>query len=640
MLSNSNRLGFLSATIPIRCLRTLWGVLNDLGRSELRDLLFNKFNLTKKRLSSEERIAVPAVMAILEFCEKQGISEAGFITGMASQYGQFGIFDYYLASNHTLGEMIISLERYLPVLVTGNSRVQIQFSNKEPLIVNLPYLDEKNAAGEKLFNEMLLGIIIRTVRVNSGIAKIWPTEVSFPYSNIPKTIVDYLTKEGVNITLKKKEYQLIYPEGILSNELQYRDVLVIETLKPTLETLLLKTQSEQSISAKALEVLNKAPDLLRVSLSGVSEELGLSQSSLKRKLQEEGTSFSYLLARFKQSYSMDLVTKSDKKITNIAIKLGYTNRTAFERAFKEWFGATPSQIRLELLTSKLPNKMLDLIEVDSLPSSPAIYQEIIAMMASDKQTIKNIAGLIESEPALTGKLIGIANSAYYGYRKIGSISQAMTELFGIEQTRNFVLSVMSIEQFNVSQCKGMNLELFWLHAAATYEGIKSLADMLAFKDKTEKQGFTLAALLHRLFELVYASQHPKDMTNYFKLIKNEEIVMSHESCQVIEQLIFGMRGYQTTALLLAHWSVPSDIHRTIRDMSNESGSRSKNAVALALVSDYFRFVIYNKCEENDKEEILIQLSELLNTDYEIIQQHIQRVEACQNKIREQASNMF
>ena len=617
-MSDSKAFGPLCTTIPIRCLRSLWGVLTDLGHSNARDSLFSKFNLTKKRLMSDERTPLPAIMAIFEFCEMQGISEAGFITGMATEYGQFGLIDHYLASSHTMKEMFLGLERYMPILATENSQLHIKSSNNESLIVTLPSLEEKKGAGEKLFNELMLGVVIRMVRVNSGKLEIWPTEISFPYSNLPKSIAEYLADKGVKITLGKKEYQLIYPGSILNDELQYRDILLVDALKPTLEMLLLKTQNEQTTSAKVLDIFKNIGDLSRLSLNSVSEKLVLSQSSLKRKLQEENTSFSYLLSRFKQSHSMELVTSSDTKLSTIALLLGYTDRTAFERAFKEWFGLTPSQARLEYLASKLSNNISDPVDVDSLPSSPAMYQEIIAMMGPDKYTINNIAGLIESEPVLTGKLIGIANSAFYGYKSIGSISQAMTELFGIEQTRNFVLSIMSIEQFDVSQCEGMDLELYWLHATATYESIKALANMMTFKSKTEEQGFALAALLHRLFELVYASQRPNGMTNYFNLIKNEEIVMNHESCQVVEQLIFGTRGYQTTALLLAHWSVPSDIHKTIRDMSNESSRRSENASVLALVSDYFRYAIYNKSEEYDKEEILIQLSELLKTDYETI----------------------
>jgi len=141
----------MSSSIPIRLLRPLWGVLTELKRSALRDQLFEKFNLNKKRLMSDERIPLDVVLAIFALCEDNSTSEAGFLTGLSSKYGQFGVIDYYLASNQTLGEMLKSLKHYFPVIGTETLQLEIKHINDEQFQLSLPKYTG-SISGKKLFN--------------------------------------------------------------------------------------------------------------------------------------------------------------------------------------------------------------------------------------------------------------------------------------------------------------------------------------------------------------------------------------------------------------------------------------------------------------------------------------------------------
>jgi len=629
----------MSSSIPIRLLRPLWGVLTEFDRSVIRDQLFEKFDLNKKRLMSDERLTLDIVLSIFSFCEDNSVAEAGFVTGLSSKYGQFGAFDYYLSSLNTMGDMLKSLKHYFSVITTEKPLLTITQSNKDNFQLSLPKPSD-SSDGSKLFNDMLLGILIRTIKVHSGKENLLPNIVSFPYINLPKPIVLYLTNKKIKVQLNKGEYQLIYPAKVLALELQYRDPMIAEQLKPTLDKLLVKTQSEDTITSRVVTLLSQSDDLSRVSLITIADELAMSQSSLKRKLADEGNSFSILISRYKQSHAMDMVTSSDIILSDIANILGYSDRTAFERAFKDWFGISPSQIRQQVLTSNLPNNISNPIDTDSFPAAPDVFIKLMAMLDSDEHTINDIADLIESDPVLTGKLLGIASSAYYGYREVSNVSNAISELFGLTQTRNFVLSIMSNNQFDTSQCQFLDLQLYWTHATATYECIKIIAESMEFKTQAEKERFYLSALLHRVFELVYASQRPEDMKQYLTLIKDNDLIINTEACQKIEEQIFGIVGYQTTALLLAHWGIPADVHKTIREMSFEKDKQSLNAKVLNYVSNSFRYTIYSEANEIQKEEVLQNLSDLLYQNYDDIRQKIEGIENCLVEIGEQAKSMF
>ena len=307
-----------SLAFPIRLLRPLWGVLSDLEHFEIRDKLFEKHNLNKSRLMSDEKIPIETILQIFAYCENHAISEAGFLTGISSEYGQFGIFDYYLSSVANIGDMVKSLEYYFPILTTEKPLLKITQPIKESFQLSLPK-SISSGNGSKLFNEMLLGIVVRTMNVNSGKASVLPTKISFPYINLPKSIVLFLTDKKIKVQLDKKEYQLLYSTDILPLELQYRDNQIVKLLKPTLDNLLLKSQQEKSTSVRIVEIFSQSSDLSRLSLISVAEELGLSQSGLKRKLADEDSSFSFLLARYKQSRSMEMVTSSDLTLSESGV---------------------------------------------------------------------------------------------------------------------------------------------------------------------------------------------------------------------------------------------------------------------------------------------------------------------------------
>ncbi len=80
----------------------------------------------------------------------------------------------------------------------------------------------------------------------------------------------------------------------------------------------------------------------------VSRQLGMSVSTLRRQLLEEGTSFQRLKDESRQAAAMQYLATSELTYTEIAGLLGFDEASAFFRAFKRWTGTTPSGYRASL----------------------------------------------------------------------------------------------------------------------------------------------------------------------------------------------------------------------------------------------------------------------------------------------------
>ena len=82
-----------------------------------------------------------------------------------------------------------------------------------------------------------------------------------------------------------------------------------------------------------------------VDLAAVSAELKMTTRHLQRKLNESSTSFSSLLDAARKSLAPKLLIQPEANVEQVGFQLGYSEPTAFIRAFKKWYGLTPGEYR-------------------------------------------------------------------------------------------------------------------------------------------------------------------------------------------------------------------------------------------------------------------------------------------------------
>lgn len=86
----------------------------------------------------------------------------------------------------------------------------------------------------------------------------------------------------------------------------------------------------------------------KVSLALVASKLCLSERSLQRGLSQEGTSFNALYESLRLKAARDFIADQRLALGEVAYLLGFSEPSAFHRAFKRWTGQTPMAARQSL----------------------------------------------------------------------------------------------------------------------------------------------------------------------------------------------------------------------------------------------------------------------------------------------------
>jgi AraC-like DNA-binding protein len=143
-----------------------------------------------------------------------------------------------------------------------------------------------------------------------------------------------------------KETQLVIPKGALDAKLVTADATLFGILARAADELQSKTASDAVLTAQVKRALQKALRDGETEIEPVAKRLGLSARSLQRRLKDEGTSFQAVREDTRRDLARHYLDL-DLSISEISFLLGFSEPSAFFRAFKRWTGTTPIESRKE-----------------------------------------------------------------------------------------------------------------------------------------------------------------------------------------------------------------------------------------------------------------------------------------------------
>lgn len=187
----------------------------------------------------------------------------------------------------------------------------------------------------------------------------------------------------------------------------------------------------------------------------------------------------------------------------------------------------------------------------SLPTMPEVAHELIQSLKEEDVPVNPVRNAIAKDPALTVKLLRLANSARYGVsREISSIDDAMM-VVGMSQVRTLALSSCLSDAFPVVE--GLNSQAFWQES----QTCAGYAQWLATRVGSDPQQAWLTGFMVRLGELVIVDKAPEalpkiECTPHFPGARWQR-----------ETAYFGFTEGQITAEMARQWNFPAVISEAL-----------------------------------------------------------------------------
>ncbi len=191
-----------------------------------------------------------------------------------------------------------------------------------------------------------------------------------------------------------------------------------------------------------------------------------------------------------------------------------------------------------------------------LPPIPVVAQQILAQVTSEQVDIPRLAQTIEQDPAVCSRIIGVANSAYFGCPdRIHSISQAIVRVLGLNVVKSLALGIVLNEPFKQSRCSGFDLQRYWYESMFTALLSRWLARYVSKTPAGFADQVYLAGLLSKLGELVLAHLFPSEMTDVF----SRQQVETDIDVLDLQTEIVGINSLEAGAVLAKKWHLPDSL---------------------------------------------------------------------------------
>jgi HD-like signal output (HDOD) protein len=187
------------------------------------------------------------------------------------------------------------------------------------------------------------------------------------------------------------------------------------------------------------------------------------------------------------------------------------------------------------------------------PSLPPLYLELVNAALSPMSSLQEITDIVCRDPALTAKMLQLANSAFIGVgHPVSHVFEAV-QLLGVDLIQSLALAVPLFSAFDSRKCPVFPLEEVWQHSLETGLLARRMIEQHALQSLEMQSCFT-AGLLHDLGKLILADGLPGEYTKVMATARAQRRPI-HE----VEKAHWQVSHADIGGYLLGLWGLPVSV---------------------------------------------------------------------------------
>lgn len=265
-------------------------------------------------------------------------------TGASMRLDEYGALGLAFKAATTLGASYARVERYAR-LWTSVAEYELRPAAGGTLFI-LHRAGERRL-GTRLSNEATLASAVSIARQVCPVPLV-PVEVLVRHP-APRSIAAHEEWFGCPVRFGAELDAILYDDEVLARPNILGDEGISHYLTAHLDAELSEITRAPALVIQAQAAIAQALSEGTPKMAEIARRLGLSARSFHRRLSEHGMSFQGLTEATRRDLAEGLLRDESHSLAEIAFLTGFSEQSAFTRAFKRWVGTTPATYRKDML---------------------------------------------------------------------------------------------------------------------------------------------------------------------------------------------------------------------------------------------------------------------------------------------------
>jgi AraC-like DNA-binding protein len=261
----------------------------------------------------------------------------GLHLGQTASAGHFGLLGYLLLNSRTLGDALMRGAKYWRLFRPHAVQMQYRMAG-DTVVIEWEAEDGEASATSAEAAATAAAQMLRDVTGQSLTA----LELGFQHP-APPDQAEYDAFFGCRVAFGQPAIRLCFPIAYLAVPLRDPDPDLLLLLEERADALLAALPSMADLEQTVRECLERLMPSADPTVEQVAELLCLSPRTLQRRLDESGLNFRSLLDDTRRRLAETYLLDPRLQLKDVAHLLGFSEQSAFTRAFRRWNGVSPGE---------------------------------------------------------------------------------------------------------------------------------------------------------------------------------------------------------------------------------------------------------------------------------------------------------